>query len=84
MLTRHLLEHLLCARHSGRPGGYSGKIKQVLMSRWNFFMDNKMILYCNHSIASGGFEETLREVLVQIFPGAHCCTFFKISLGKGH
>lgn len=54
------------------------------MSRWNFFMDNKMILYCNHSIASGGFEETLREVLVQIFPGAHCCTFFKISLGKGH
>lgn len=61
-----------------------GKIKQVLMSSWNFLMENKMILHCNHSIASGGFEETLREVSVQIFPGAHFCTVFKISLGKGH
>lgn len=35
--------------------------KQVLMSDWNFSVENQMVLHFDLSIAGGGFEETFLE-----------------------
>lgn len=55
-----------------------------LMSGWNFSIENQMGLHLNHSIFSGVFEETLKEVSVRSFPGLSVCIFLRVLLERGH